>query len=82
MFYPMMFGYGDSWGWGSMILMFLWWLMLIVVFALSIRWLVIITVGGRKREGGDAVKILKERYAKGEIDKKEFEERYKTIKES
>ncbi|MCL5733673.1 MAG: SHOCT domain-containing protein [Patescibacteria group bacterium] len=75
----MMFSYGDSWGWGNMIIMLIWWIIIIVAFVLAIRWMVI-TSGGR-REGRDAVEILKERYAKGEIDKKEFEEKLRELKE-
>ena len=74
----MMFGYGDSWGWSGMILMFVWWIIIVAAIVLAVRWLAM--ASGGKRYGNNAVEILKERYAKGEIDKKEFEEKLKELK--
>ncbi len=77
----MMFSYDGSYGWLGMLFMIFWWIFLIIILALCVKWLVIVA-GSRRREEKSALEILKERYAKGEIDKKEFEERSKTIKDS
>ncbi len=70
---PMM-GYGM--GWLGMIMMVVFWGLLIVGGIFLVKWLVqasgrggIPAAGG----GGRALEILKERYARGEITKAEFE---------
>lgn len=80
-FMPMMWNLGQapmglsySLGWVSMIL--LWALLALGVVAL-IRYLV---RSGKDRESKTPLDILKERYARGEIDKKEFEEMRGQIK--
>lgn len=71
----------DGWGWGHMIfgsiMMLLFWGGLVVLIVLAVRW-----IGGGPTRGGNhttsrnrALEILEERYARGEIDKDEFEER-------
>jgi len=68
--------YGDmfSWGFGGSFMMIIFW----VAIVLFIVWLVKETKSGNSSDiprSKSALDILKERYAKGEIDKKEFEEK-------
>ena len=73
-------GYGNMMGWfGGGIMMIIFW----AAFILFIVWIVK-EVSGRTnsdkpRHGKSALEILEERYAKGEIDKKEFEEKKKDL---
>lgn len=66
-----------GWGFGGfgMIFMLLFWALIIVGIALVVKWLV--EQGrpeGRPGSGGEsALEILKKRYARGEIDKEEFD---------
>jgi len=64
------------WGWGigMMAMMFLFWALVIVGLIVGIRWL----LGKGKEEKSDsAIEILRQRYARGEIDKDEFEAKKK-----
>ena len=69
------YGFGIGWSFMWIFMLLFWVLVILGIFAL-IRWL---AQGGESRNGGRALDILKERYAKGEIDKKEFEERKKDL---
>lgn len=81
-YHPM---WGDGWGWGGG--MFMGPVMLILTLGIIalIAWAVMRALGcghgrcGRHRYGSDALSILEERFAKGEIDKAEFEERKKAL---
>jgi len=71
-------GYGAGWIWSIIMLAF--WIAVIVGLVFLIRWLVISTgVGGRARPEESALEILKRRYARGEIDKQEYEEKKKDL---
>ena len=72
-------GYGMGWFWT--ILMAAFWIVVIVGIVFLIRWLVISTIaGGRAARSEDSpLEILKRRYARGEIDKQEFEEKKKDL---
>jgi putative membrane protein len=66
------------WGWGigMMAMMFLFWALVIVGLIVGIRWL----LGKGKEEKSDsAIKILRQRYARGEINKDEFEAKKKDL---
>lgn len=90
----MMDGWGGGYGGTSAvggILMMVFWVAIIVGIVLLIVWLVRQTSGAPSGyahwdrspyapgTGGSALDILKERYAKGEIDKAEYEEKKKDL---
>ncbi len=59
------------WGIGMMLMMFIFWGLVIVGIVLAIRWLVSQGQGSRPTDA--ALDILRQRYARGEINKEEFE---------
>lgn len=59
-----------GWGMGMMFMMLLFWGLVIAGLVLAIRWLL---DQGKHARSVTALEILKQRYAKGEIDKREFE---------
>lgn len=81
------YGYGHMYGvgWGHTVFGFLMMLLVIaavvVLVVLLVRWLGGPGHGAPGHGGRTALDILKERYARGEMDTKEFEERKKALGE-
>ena len=75
----------DYYDYGSMgifggIFMIIWWLLIVVAIIAIVRWIIQSTKGKYATDNG-AYELLRTRYAKGEIDKKEFEEKRKELAE-
>jgi len=77
----MMGGWGM--GWFGSIFMLIFWGLVIVGLVLVIRWLLQTSRKdtGPAQSGSRALDILKERYARGEIDRQEFEQKKKDLSE-
>lgn len=72
----MMNGYGMAGGFGfGGIFMILWWVIVIVGIVALVRWLAGSgsASAGQSGAGRSALDILKERYARGEIDEQEYQ---------
>jgi putative membrane protein len=73
--YPM-WGMWGAWGIGMMFMMLVFWGLIILGLVLGIRWLV---TQGREPWSDAALDILRQRYARGEIDKEEFDVRKRDL---
>jgi putative membrane protein len=71
-----MWGVWGLWGIGMMLAMFVFWGLVIAGIVLGIRWL---AAERRPRQSDRALAILRERYARGEINREEFEARRKDL---
>ena len=73
--HPMMFMWGAG-GLVMMLMMLVFWGLVIAGLIVGLRWLI-----GQGRSGGrdEALEILRQRYARGEIDKQEFEARKRDL---
>lgn len=74
--HPMSWMWG-AWGLGMMVMMLVFWGLVIAGIVLAIRWL----AGQGERSRSDrALDILRERYARGEINKDEFEAKQRDLR--
>ena len=73
--HPMMFMWGAG-GLVMMLMMLVFWGLVIAGLVLGLRWLV---SQGRGAGRDEALEILRQRYARGEIDKQEFETRKRDL---
>lgn len=74
---PMSWMWG-AWGLGMMVIMLLFWGVVITGLVLAIRWL----AGQGDRSRSDrALDIIRERYARGEVNKDEFEAKQRDLRE-
>ena len=72
------FGWGSGFMWLMPLIMMAWFALMIAVIVLAVRWLGGGS-GGRSASTRTARDILDERYARGEIDRKEYLQRQKDI---
>lgn len=68
----MMGGYGmGGFGFGGFF-MILWWILIIIGIVVLVKWLLGSSASPAGGSSGKALDILKERYARGEIDEQEY----------
>ena len=81
--WPNMMGgfFGGGLGWIGMILGFVFFILVIIGVIFLIIWIVKITTrsGNDDKTGSKALEVLKERYAKGEITKEQYENMKKDL---
>jgi len=73
----MSYGFWGPWTAVWFIWHLFWWAFVIAALIWFVKWLV--RGGGKHRGGSSALDVLKERYAKGEVSKQEFDEKKKDI---
>ncbi len=66
------------WGWGvgMMFMMFIFWALVVVALIVGIRWFM---AQGPRPPTDSALEILRQRYARGEIEKDEFDAKRKAL---
>ena len=75
---------GTDWGWSHMFygapMMLIFWLLILVFIVIVARWMPGLLPGIRSKQAvAPALQILAERFARGEIDKTEFNDRKREI---
>jgi putative membrane protein len=82
---PGMMGWGMGGGWFGFIFMILFWVVIIAAVVAFIRWLVKSGSSSNpnppEQRQDSALEILRKRYARGEIDGEEFEQRKRALTE-
>ncbi|MDH5203206.1 MAG: SHOCT domain-containing protein [Nitrospirota bacterium] len=80
---PGMMNWGYGVGWVIGIINIIFWVAVIIGVAYLIKWLSSSSKQSTQeaKRGDSALDILRERYAKGEINREEFEEKKKVLKE-
>ncbi len=78
---PGMMGWEFGMGWFGLIMMGVFWILIVVAIIFLIRWLVASSRAGNHVQNPEetALEILKKRYARGEINKEEFEEKRRDL---
>jgi putative membrane protein len=74
----MMYNWGSYSGWGmgfGMVFMLLFWVLVILGIAALIRWLMTQSSPSRGSRDKSPLEIVQERYARGEINREEYEQK-------
>jgi len=69
--------WGNHWMFGGW--MWIFWIAVLVGLVFLIKWIVQQSSIGETKDKDDALEILKKRYARGEIDQEEFEQKKKDL---
>ena len=73
-------GYHTGWAMGGGLFMIIFWIALVVLLVFGVRWLIYGMPGKSDRDrDSEALKTLKERYARGEMDREEFEQKKRDL---
>jgi putative membrane protein len=74
-------GMGSGMGWGifGAFHMLLWWVLIILGIVVLVKWLFGGTSGQARGTENRALEVLKERYARGEIGKEEFDQKRRDL---
>lgn len=72
-------GYGWGWGWPGFVHMGLWWIFLVIAIIVLVRVLSNSSHKAAPPVEDSALEILKKRYARGEINKEEFEQKKRDL---
>ncbi len=72
---------GWGWGWGMLgaVHMILWWVLIVLGIVVLGKWLFASKGDGGRSGNARALDILKERYARGDIGKDEFEQKKRDL---
>lgn len=71
---------GGGWGMGfGGPFMLLFWVLVIVGVVVLVKWIAGQSSSGRDARGKTALEILQERYARGEIDREEYEQKKRDL---
>ena len=72
--------YGGGWGMGyGGPFMLLFWILVVVAIVLLVKWLAAQSSTGKGSHDQSSLEILRERYARGEIDREEFEQKKRDL---
>jgi putative membrane protein len=71
-----LWGFWGAWGLGMMLMMLLFWAVVVVGLVLGIRWLLHL---GAPVRSDSALEILRQRYARGDISKEEFDSKRRDL---
>lgn len=73
------YGWEGGWGWGGMIGMSLFWILVVVAIVALVRGIWSGGAASERRPQRTALDILNERYARGEIEREEFEQKKRDL---
>ena len=74
-----MMDWGGGWGWFGVVHLVLWWFLILLGIVVLAKWLFGGGSGGRQAGEDRALGVLRERYARGEIGKEEFEQKRRDL---
>lgn len=72
-------GWGGGWGWLGAVHMVLWWALIVLGIVVLAKWLMRGSRAEPAEHGDRALEILRERFARGEINKDEYEQKKRDL---